>query len=332
MFQTRVWIIVVLAGTLMAPESPWLLVRQGRIDDARKSLLRLTRRGADYNVDHSIALMVQTDELEKRLHKGVSYMDLFRGQNLRRTEIVCMVWATQLLCLPVIGYATYFFLSAGISERHSFDLSISMQGLAICANLISQPLMRYFGRRTLYLVGLSLLFLILLLCGILSSLPSSTHSSSGALWALASLVVLFIFVFDATVGPITYTLVAEIPSTRLRVKTVVFGRVVYNVVSIGTNVLQTHMLNPLAWNWKGKSCFVWAGTCLLCYAYCYIRLPETSGLTYMELDILFEKGAEARKFRAFQKRLKESGYFSFGNEEEEVWGEPGRGPVTFANG
>jgi SP family general alpha glucoside:H+ symporter-like MFS transporter len=88
----------VLAGTLMAPESPWLLVRHGRIDKARRSLLRLTRRGADYNVEHSIALMVQTDELEKQLHRGVSYMDLFRGQNLRRTEIVCMVWATQVLC------------------------------------------------------------------------------------------------------------------------------------------------------------------------------------------------------------------------------------------
>jgi SP family general alpha glucoside:H+ symporter-like MFS transporter len=198
-----------------------------------------------------------------------------------------------------------------------------MHGLAILGALLSQPLMRYFGRRTLYLTGLSLLLTILALSGILSTL-----SSPRALWALASLIVLFIFVFDATVGPITYTLVAEIPSTRLRVKTVVFGRVVYNVVSIITNILQTHMLNPLSWNWKGKSCFLWAGTCAACLIYCYIRLPETSGLTYMELDILFEKGAGARKFRGFQERLAATGHFSFGNEEGDQWHEPVRGSVA----
>ena len=39
-------------------------------------------------------------------------------------------------------------------------------------------------------------------------------------------------------------------------------------------------------------------------------MPESKGLTYMELDLLFEKQADARKFRRVQMSLSESGYFS----------------------
>jgi MFS transporter, SP family, general alpha glucoside:H+ symporter len=104
--------------------------------------------------------------------------------------------------------------------------------------------------------------------------------------------------------------VAEIPSTRLRVKTVVLARVSYNISSLASNVVMPYMLNPTALGWKSKVCFVWAGTCALCWIWCYYRLPEPKGLTYMELDILFEKRATARQFRKFQVHLAETGYFS----------------------
>jgi SP family general alpha glucoside:H+ symporter-like MFS transporter len=69
------------------------------------------------------------------------------------------------------------------------------------------------------------------------------------------------------------------------------------------------MLNPTAWNWRGKSCFLWAGTCFCCYIWCYFRLPEPKGLTYLELDLLFEKKVSARKFRRITNVLSEAGYF-----------------------
>ena len=57
------------------------------------------------------------------------------------------------------------------------------------------------------------------------------------------------------------------------------------------------MLNPTAWNWKGKSGFFWAGLCFLCLIWSYFRLPEPKGRTYGELDILFERKVSARKFK-----------------------------------
>jgi SP family general alpha glucoside:H+ symporter-like MFS transporter len=100
------------------------------------------------------------------------------------------------------------------------------------------------------------------------------------------------------------------------VKTVVLARVAYNIVGLVANVLMPKMLNPTAWNWRGKTCYLWAGTCLLCYIWCHYRLPEPKGLTYLELDLLFEKKVTARKFREVKNILVESGYFQIPGPDE----------------
>jgi len=147
------------------------------------------------------------------------------------------------------------------------------------------------GRRTLYTYGLALLTLLLLLIGLIS-----ISNSKGASWGIGSLLLIYTFTYDITVGPVCYSLVAEIPSTRLKTKSIVLARNVYNVFGIVNGVIMPYMLNPTAWNWRGKAGFFWAGMCALCWLWTYFRLPEPRGRTYGELDILFERRVKARKF------------------------------------
>ncbi|KAJ8609013.1 hypothetical protein MRB53_039372 [Persea americana] len=112
--------------------------------------------------------------------------------------------------------------------------------------------------------------------------------------------MLYTFAYDATVGPVCYSLVAELASTRLRNKTVVLARNAYNITGIVANVLTPHMLNPDSWNWGAKTGFFWAGACLLCALWTFFRLPEPKGRTYAELDILFQSKVSARKFKQTQ--------------------------------
>lgn len=308
--------VPILVGVALAPESPWWLVRHERYEDAKKSLLRLTSTGQDFNVDETVSMMRQTNEVEKYLKAGTTYLDCFRGVDLRRTEIACMVWLTQSLCgSPMTGYAAYFYEQAGFSSERAFDLSLGMYGLAIIGGMLSWWWMRWIGRRTLYVWGLSISFIVLIVAG---SVGTMTDSNVGS-WTLGSLIIFLTFVYDSTIGPICYTLVAEIPSTRLRVKTVVVARIAYNLAGLCTNVLMPRMLNPTAWNWKGKTCFFWAGTTLIVLAWAYFRLPEPKGLTYLELDILFQKRAKARKFRELQVNLASTGYFSLQEQRPETW-------------
>lgn len=107
---------------------------------------------------------------------------------------------------------------------------------------------------------------------------------------------IFSFTYDITIGPVCYCLVSEMPSTRLRIKTVALARNVYNIASIVANFLNNPILNPTAWNLRGKGGFVWVGFAILSLVWTYFRLPEPKGKSPGELDVLFERKVSARKF------------------------------------
>lgn len=54
------WIVPLVTGVYLAPESPWLLVRKGKMEAAKKNLLRLTSldRETDFDADETIAVSV----------------------------------------------------------------------------------------------------------------------------------------------------------------------------------------------------------------------------------------------------------------------------------
>lgn len=72
-------------------------MRKGRIEEAKKNLLRLTslNRETDFDVDETIDMMRHTTELEQEITGGASYLACFKGTDLRRTEIVCMTWVSR---------------------------------------------------------------------------------------------------------------------------------------------------------------------------------------------------------------------------------------------
>lgn len=86
--------------------------------------------------------------------------------------------------------------------------------------------------------------------------------------------------YDATVGPVCYSLITELSSVRLRQKTTVLARKVYNIGTICTGILTPKMLNPGAWDWGAKAGLFWAGMCLLCFMWIFFRLPEPNGRTF----------------------------------------------------
>ncbi|EFY88106.1 hypothetical protein J3458_021291 [Metarhizium acridum] len=291
------WPIPLIIGIYLAPESPWWLVRRNRIDDAKKSLARLTTRntGISFQPDETISMMVHTNEMEKELTAGISYVDLFRGKvNRRRTEIVCVTWMIQTLCgATFMGYSTYFYQQAGMEVENSFSMSLGQYALGAVGTICSWFLMGRWGRRTLYLGGQTIMCILLLAIGCTAF---AGKENAAAQWAIGSMLLVYTFTYDATVGPVCYSLVAELTSTRLRTKSVVLARNCYNIVGIVTNIITPRMLNPTAWNWGAKAGFFWTGTCLACAIWTYWRLPEPKGRTYAELDVLFENGISARKF------------------------------------
>ena len=289
------WPIPLLIGICFAPESPWWLVRKGRYDDAEKALLRLTSKNdPNFNAGNTIAMMLHTDELEKEASAGTRYLDCLKGTDLRRTEIACMVWMSQTFCGSGLGgYSTQFYERAGLSTIYSFDFQMGQYALGALGTLLSWFLMSHAGRRNIYLYGLVILDILLFIIGFVGLAPASNTSAP---WVIGSMLLIHVFVYDLTVGPVCYILVAEISSTRLRSKTIVLARNFYNIVGIFNNIVTPRMLSPIAWNWGAKAGFFWGVFCTIAVVWTFFRLPEPKGKTYAELDVLFEQKVSARKF------------------------------------
>jgi SP family general alpha glucoside:H+ symporter-like MFS transporter len=287
------WPVLILGGVAFAPESPWWLVRKGDRQGARAALLRLTSRNqAGFSVDETIAMIEHTNEMEKKAKEGVGYLDCFRGVDLRRTEIVVGIWIVQTLGgQNLMGYFSYFLTQAGMDPKNSFSLSMASSALGLVGTAGSWFLMARFGRRRIHFSGLCGQCLILVIVGSISF-----AGSNASVWAIAGMLILFTFVYDFAVGPVTYSLVSELSSTRLKAKTIVLARAAYNASNIFVNVMTNYQLSSSAWNWGARAAYFWGGTCLLCVVWVFFRLPEPKDRTYAELDMLFEQRVPARKF------------------------------------
>ncbi|OTA90408.1 hypothetical protein M434DRAFT_370334 [Hypoxylon sp. CO27-5] len=290
------WPVPLIIGIFFAPESPWWLVRKGRNEDAKRSLLRLTSldKETDFDADETVAMMVHTSALEQKITEGASYLDCFKGVDRRRTEIVCMCWAIQNLSgNSFSNYSTYFLQQAGLSDDKAYSFAMGQYAINCVGVFGAWTLITLgIGRRTLYLYGLAALFSMLLILGFLGLAKDREAASL----ATGSIMLVWALCYQLTVGTVCYSLVAEISTRRLQIKTVVLGRVLYNIVAIICGVLTPYMLNPSAWDWGNYAGFFWAGLCFLCFIYTYFRVPEPAGRTFAELDLLFEKKVSARKF------------------------------------
>ncbi|GLI78594.1 hypothetical protein PoHVEF18_006913 [Penicillium ochrochloron] len=292
------WPLPLFIGIFLAPESPWWLVRRGRTKDAKQALERLTSkdRDTDFDADETISMMVHTTALEAKITKGASYLDCFKGTDLRRTEIVCMVWAIQNLSgNSFSNYSTYFLEQAGLDSSNAYNFAMGQYGINMVGVFGAWFLMTLgIGRRTLCLYGLCGLCAMLLIMGFLG-LVSDSHRDQASM-ATGALMLVWALFYQLTVGTVCYSLVAELSTRRLQIKTVVLGRCLYNVVAIVCGVLTPYMLNPGEWDWGNYAGFFWGGICFLCIIYTYFRVPEPRGRSFAELDMLFERGVSARNF------------------------------------
>jgi SP family general alpha glucoside:H+ symporter-like MFS transporter len=304
-----IWPAFLIPLLCFAPESPWHLVRKGRLEDAEHSLRRLQAKSAKIDPKQTLANIILTNQLEEELSVGTSYFDCFKGFERRRTEIACMAFAGQVLSGSTFAYnASYFFEQVGLDINQTYDLNLGGTGLALFGTFLSWfCLMPYFGRRTIYLGGIATMTATLFTIGFLN-----THTNKHSIGLTQAVLTLFwTFTFQLSVGQLGWALPAEMGSTRLRQKTIVLARNAYYIVSVISQVLEPYFMNPSEWNARGYTGFFWGGTALITTIWAYFRLPETKGRPFEEIDVLFAKKVDARKFASYEVD-------AFDNEEKET--------------
>ncbi|RCI15846.1 hypothetical protein L249_1707 [Ophiocordyceps polyrhachis-furcata BCC 54312] len=287
------WSGILIAGLLFLPESPWWLVRRGRIQDAELSLRRLASPAVD--VSKVLALIIETDRLELELESGSTYWDCFRHVNLRRTEISIGVYSAQVLSgIYLINYGAYFFQQAGLPTDRAFDMSVGFSAVGLVGALISWFLLVKTGRRALYVNGLAVLCLLQFVIGILDCVPGRPSST---IWAESALLLVWNMAYNVTLGPICFVILTECSATRVRSKTVALATAAQAILGIVMTISIPYLINPTQANVQGKLGFFFGGLAGLTLVWTYFRVPETQGRTYEELDLLFAQRVPAREFK-----------------------------------
>lgn len=288
--------VILLGGLPFAPESPWYLVRKGKFEEAAKNYAQLFPNETD--VESKIASLRRTVEAEEVQDEG-SWLDCFRGTNLLRTGISVGVFACQHLVgiIFVLGFSSYFFQLAGVSVADSFNLGVGVTACGVLGNFLSWFIVERYGRRIVFLLGMSTLTTLLLLIGIMDVIPTN-----GAQWAQSSFTVIYAFIYFMTIGAMAFVLLGEVSSPSLRAKTMGLAAVTQSVFGIVMNVAIPYMVNPDAANLKGKVGFVFGGLGAIATVGSFFYVPELKGKTFAEIDALFVAKVPPRKMGDFSEQ------------------------------
>jgi len=143
--------------------------------------------GKDNNVDARLAhLQIGIDRERESKSKDASYLDCFKGADLKRTLTVCLLWfGNGLIGTAFLTQNIYFLMLAGLPVIHAFDVNIGGFGLALVIMPLVWVFGDKFGRRPLYLIGVAGNVVVLAIVGGLGFVPSS---NTAAIWAIAILL------------------------------------------------------------------------------------------------------------------------------------------------
>ncbi|RDW69283.1 MFS general substrate transporter-53 [Coleophoma cylindrospora] len=292
------WTWPIFTGILFVfvPESPTYLIMKGRTGAATKSLERLygPQNSIPARLAH-LSMVIRLESESVKQHGTGTYMDLFRGTNLKRTlTVMWMFIGFGMAGACLLAQAIYFLIIAGLPAIHAYDIAIGGFGLAIFAIVGSWFYMEKMGRRSLFLTGAVVNCVVMFVIGGLYY-----SNAKGALWAVAIIMNLLISWQAVTLVSTSWAITGEISSYRLRGKT--------QAIAVMSNAFSTwlfaftvaYIYNVDAGNLGIRAGFVYGGGSLLFVLGSFFLVPDLRGFAVEEVDWLYENKISVLKFRDY---------------------------------
>lgn len=266
--------VLFFAGMFFIPESPRWLFKAGRKEESGKILSHVA--GPEL-----AALELQ--EIEASLKENsstVAVSELFRKSN-RKVLITGFLLAVLVQVTginTIVDYAPKIFLAAGIEIKNAL-LNTSLIGLInFVFTFVAIIFIDKAGRKRLYIIGSSGMVLTLLLLAL-----TFYYKAAPALTLIA--ILMFIAFFASCIGPVFWTLVAEIFPNRIRGKALAFVSFTQWVFNFLVVLLFPHFLSIVG----GPLTFLFLSLMsLLQLLFVLFLLPETKGKSLEQIERLWE--------------------------------------------
>lgn len=174
----------------------------------------------------------------------------------------------------IFNYAQEIFVGAGFDVDGMF-INIVITGIAnVVFTFVALYTIEKWGRRTLVLIGAGGLGIIYLILG-------ACYFAGMTGFAMVALVVAAISVYAMTLGPVTWTLLAEIFPNRIRgiaMSTCTFA------LWAGCCTLTFSFPSMNAALGSSGTFWVYSGICICAFVYLWNHCPETKGKSLEELE------------------------------------------------
>ncbi|KAJ1256344.1 hypothetical protein BS78_K043700 [Paspalum vaginatum] len=272
------------AGVHAMPESPRWLVMRGRHAEARAVLVRTSDTPTE--ADLRLGEIMQQAVLAGC---GAWKEMLVRPTKSVRRVLTCVVglqFFQQASGIDaIVLYSPLVFKKAGMSSNSAIlGATVAVGVVKTCFILVATLFSDLVGRRPLLLasaagIAVTLASLALALC------VGATSTLSTAACAVAS-VLAFVAAFSVGFGPLPSTYSSEIMPLRLRAQGTAFSMTVNRVVC---GLVTLTFISLADWITMPGCFFLYAGVAAAAYAFVYVHLPETSGRSLEDMEVLFAK-------------------------------------------
>ncbi|KAI6248010.1 Major facilitator-type transporter ecdD [Erysiphe necator] len=299
-----IWVLTLMIGMLILPETPRYLVRSGNTEEAAKVIAKIRR----LSIDH-FAVREDLDEISEKYVQELSlgkatYSDCIKGGMAKRLLTGCLLQGLQQLSGInfIFYYGTKYFENSGITDPYVITLITST------VNLCSSPPGLYaidkFGRRPLLLWGAIGMCVSQFLVAILGT-TTTGQTADGVVFATnitgqkasIAFICLYIFFFSTTWGPIAWVVTGEIFPLRVRAKalsiTTATNWLLNWAIAYSTPYLVNYGSGNL--NLQSKIFFIWFGCCCLSVIFVWFLIYETKGLTLEQIDTMYQEVSIASK-------------------------------------
>ncbi|GFZ51919.1 Probable glucose transporter rco-3 [Saitozyma sp. JCM 24511] len=303
-----IWGAIIIAGTLLLPESPRWLLTKNRNDEAKKSLARLLSQNIDsIEVSEQYAEIAANLEHERKMGKA-SWADCFKGGPGKHRQRVITGMALQALQqLTGINffmyYGTSFFQSAGISN--AFIITIAINVVNMGSTIPGMWAADNIGRRPLMIwgaVGMAVSQIIVAAVGV--AIPSDDLSGQKVLVAFSCI---YIFFFATSWATLAWVITSEIYPYEIRAKGMSLSTATQWLFNFAIGYATPYLVDTGAGNagLKTNVFWIWGGCCAFATVFAFFYIPETKGLSLEQIDILF-RNSSVLKSAAYRREIMEN--------------------------
>ncbi|KAJ5327232.1 hypothetical protein MYU51_017695 [Penicillium brevicompactum] len=288
--------LFVLVFFWFVPESPRWLVRKGQNKRAIKHLCWL--KGSSVS-EQDVATEVGNlhESICSDLETKGRWVDFLKGPNRRRLGIaIGVAMFNQLTGQSFMSQYGAIFIK-GLKTMDPFTFKVISSAVTCLGPIITFSFVDIVGRRKFYLTAGSACTAVLLICGGLGIGNVTSGDKTGILTAC----VLFGWFYIMSFGAIGAVTAAEVPHLQLRDKSSMVVYLTQFVCDFVVSYTLPYLLGTGYANLHSKVGFIYGGFGIIGLVWAFFCLPDMSGRSLEELEIMWTEKVPARRFRKWKR-------------------------------